>query len=292
MDILLFPTGDEQIGSTTSLHPNVRLSNGTYKPLTDLGGWHYNDKPNFYPSSLQVKIWDHYNKCLYEVLRQRIGKKLFYLRMGDAIDGDHHDTSQLVTRHIHEQVNTSIELANYTKTLLDFQQGDIIAQLQGTEVHVGIEEQEIGRQIGAMEFQPGIYAAPFLEIELNGVYIWAYHKGVSAGQGQTRGNSCITKLRQVYYECLQNGEPIPDMIISAHTHDQHVATWTRPDGKTMYYMITASWQDKTRFVYDNLATNKNKVGAQTVTITSAGEIIVHPPMLLPSPRGESIKVRS
>ena len=57
----------------------------------------------------------------------------------------------------------------------------------------------------------------------------------------------------------------------------------------MQYVIGSSWQDKTRFVNDNMATNKNKVGTGTITITAGGRVIVNPPMLLSSPLGEAIK---
>ncbi len=290
-DVLLLPTGDWHTGGTTALHPNVRRDkSGKYKTVTELGGWRYSDNPNFYPSALQIKIWGHFEKCLSDIAAKRKGKKLFLLHTGDAIEGDHHNTTQAVTRHIVEQTNTHIELMEYTKTRLGFQRGDTLAYLQGTSVHVGIQEHEIGRQVGAVEHEDGIYAAPLLDVVINGVRVWAYHKGVSAGQGQTRGNACVNKLRQVYYQCLQDGDPIPDIIISAHTHDQHSATWTRPDGRIMHYLITAPWQDKTRFAFDNLATNKNKVGMQSLTITDGGEVVIHAPMLMPSPRGFSLKV--
>ena len=291
LDTLLLPTGDWHTGSTTALHPNVAIDkDGQYKNLTDLGGWKYTDNPNFYPSALQIRIWEHFEKCLDNVVMQAENKKLFILKMGDEIDGDHHNSTELVTRHIVEQTNTNIELMKYAKKRLGFKRGDTLAYLQGTQVHVGIQEQEIARQMGGVEYSDGRYVAPMMDEVINGVRVWAYHKGVTAGQGQTRGNACINKMRQVYYQCLQDGDPIPDVIISAHTHDPHSATWTRPDGKIMNYLITAPWQDKTRFAFDNLATNKNKVGMQTITITDGGQVIVNPPMLLSTPRGNSIRL--
>jgi len=84
--------------------------------------------------------------------------------------------------------------------------GDVLACLQGTHVHVGMQEQEIGKQVGAVEYAPNVYAAPFLDTVINGVRVWAYHKGVSAGQGHTRGNACVNRMRQIYYQCLQDGQ--------------------------------------------------------------------------------------
>ena len=288
-DILLFPTGDWHNGSTTALHPNVKKIKGKYIPLEQTDGWGYSNNPRYQLSSLQKRLWKHFEKCLDDIAKKRKGKKLYMIQMGDAIDGDHHGTHQIVTREIDEQIDTHVELMKYTKERLSFQRGDVLAYLQGTEVHVGRHENKIGEKMGAIEYESGVYAAPHLSLNLNGVLIWAYHKGVSAGQGMTRGNAMINKLKQIYYQCLQNGDVIPEMIFSAHTHDQHHATWTRPDGKTMHYLITAPFQDKTRFSFDNLATNKNKVGAQAVTITGDGGIIVHAPLLMASPLGFTLK---
>jgi len=212
------------------------------------------------------------------------------LHMGDAVEGGgHHGNTEHITAHPHEEVNTHIELMKYATDKLKFQRGDTLAYLQGTDVHTRAYEQEIGRQLGTMEYAAGIYAAPHLTLNINGVTIWAYHKGVSAGQGQTRGNAMINKMKQVYYQCLNDGDQTPDIIVTAHTHDQHHATWTRPrDGRIMHYLITAPFQDKTRFAFDNLATNKNKVGMQAVTITDGGEIIVHSPVLMASPLGYEV----
>lgn len=278
-DIELIPTGDWHIGSTMAIHPPAGLI-----------PFYYPNNPQFIPSSLQDRLWKHFEKCTDEIAERRKGKSLFILKMGDEIDGDHHNTFQLVTREITEQTNTAVEVMKYFEKRLDYQRGDTLACLRGTFVHVGKQEDEIGRQLGAHEYEVGVYASSFVELNLKGNLIWAYHKGVSAGQGQTRGNSCVYKLRQIYYQCLQSGSPIPDMVISAHTHDAHYSTWTRPDGKVMHYLITAPFQDKTQFAQDNLATNKNAVGMQSITITDGG-IIVNEKMLMQSPLGHSVVIK-
>lgn len=289
-NVLLFPTSDWHTGGTTALHPNIRRTASGEKSLTEIGGWNYIDNPHFYPSSLQVRIWEHFQKSLDRIAEQRKDKLLYMLMVGDAIEGLHHHTTELVTRQTFEMVDTHIELLEYAKRKLNFKRGDLLAYLYGTSAHTQNEERNIAAQVDAYQYPDGTRCANFAALEINGVLIWAYHKGVSAGQGQTRGNACVAKMRQVYYECLQNGERVPEWIISGHTHDYHHAVWKTPSGKMMNYVILPPMQDKTRFAYDNLATNKNKVGFVTIEIDANGRSWINPPDLLESPRGQIIKL--
>ena len=290
-DITLLPIADTHTGSTTALHPYVRKDKtGKYVSLLELGGWFYSNRPNYMPDALQVRMWEFFEKCLSSVAEFRKNTSLFILVDGDAIDGDHHGTHQLITQEVSEQDETHVELMEYVKYRLGFDRGDQIAYVLGTNVHVGVEEEKIAKFLDAYQYPGGNYCASFLTLELNGVLIWAYHKGVSAGQGHNRGNACILKMKQIYYQCLQDGNSVPELIITGHTHDYYHATWTAPNGINMQYVILPSWQDKTRFVTDNMATNKNKVGMVTITITKEGRAIVNKPMLLNSPHGERIVI--
>lgn len=286
-DIELILTGDWQVGSTTGLHPNVKKINGTWTQLEQTDGWGYKHNPRYQLNSTQKRIWGHYENCLSEMARRREGKSMFILEMGDIKDGVHHNTPQVTSAQENEHNDACIQLMKYTKERLNYASGDTLAMLQGTYVHVKDDEDYIGREVGAEEYDVGIYAAPFLEINLNGVLIWAYHKGVSAGQGHLRGNAQINKMKQIYYQYKSLGEKVPTLIITAHTHDYNHAAWVNPDGVTMHYIITPPFQDKTRFAQDNLATNKNRVGMTSVTITESGYIIINEPLLLASPLGYS-----
>jgi len=289
-DIFLLPTADFQMGSSTALHPNVIRAGDKWIPIEDAGGWRYMHNHHYFLNDKQIRIWNHFNYCLDAARELRKNKKLVILLLGDLIDGDHHGTHELVTANIGEQKDTFIQLFKYIREKLDYRAGDAVFSVDGTFVHTGDEENSIAKEINAYQYADGTYSTAFLQMEINGSWIWAYHKGESAGQGQMRGNTCVNRLKKIYYQCLQEGDRIPDMIISAHTHDSYHATWTAPNGQTMHYIILPSWQDKTRFVRDNMATNKNKVGIQPIVLKENGEKIIYKALLSESPNGEVVNI--
>lgn len=287
-DILIAAFADMHTGSSTALHPNVRWINGKWTPIIDLQGWKYKHNHHYYLNSIQERIWNHYEGCLDATAQLREGKNLIMLNLGDAIDGVHHNTQQITTRNITEQKDVHVELMRYTKERVKYQGGDMLLYLAGTDVHVGDEEDGIGKDLGAYQFNDGFYSASFIQMEKNGKLIWAFHKGAAAGLYPMRGNAANLLLKRIFYECRMAGERVPDLVFSAHTHDPEYFTYTM-DHHTIHYVIAPSWQDKTRFVNDNMAIATNKIGMYWVTISGEGEIKVLPPALIRSPRGEFVR---
>lgn len=289
-DITLIPLADTHTGSSTALHPNEKLIDGEWKSLTEMMGWRYMHNHHYYPNSKQVRMWEHFKKCLEVGFQARVNRKLILMVVGDANDGDHHGTFELVTRNIGEQKDTHIQIMLYAMEKLNYQRGDELMYLSGTSVHVGDEENGIAKELGAYQYADGFYSASFVEMDINGALVWAYHKGAAAGMGHNKGNSAVNYLKRIYYQCLQEGKRVPDLVMSGHTHDPFHATWTNPENKTMHYVILPSWQDKTRFVKDNMPLSINRVGMQIIQISADGVITIPKPMILESPLGEVIKI--
>ena len=286
--ILFF--SDLHTGGTTSLHPNVKLVDGEHRLLDEIGGWRYVNNNHYYLNSRQVEIWGHYEKCLDYAKQQRRDKKALMISTGDAIEGDHHGTFELATHSITEQINTHIELMEYTQKRIDFQAGDKIIYLDGTKTHVGDEEQSIGARLNAHKFPGGRYSAAFIALEVNGALLWIYHKGKTAGNHPNRGQAAANMLKQLWYQCLFEDERPPDIVISGHVHDPHHAVWSTPKGNIMHYLILPSWQDKTRFARDNMPTSINKVGMQVINISASGGIDIPLPVLLKNKFAEVVKI--
>lgn len=286
--VTLIPLADFHTGGTTALHPKYKQVNGKW--IEQKKGWHYIHNPHYVLNDRQIKIYNHFEKCLAYAAEKRAGNKLAVLVVGDALDGDHHQTHELATRNVAEQKKTHIQLMNFILQKIAFnKRSDLLAYISGTSVHVGDSEDGIAEELGGYHYGGGYYSDAFVELEINGALIWTFHKGVSAGHYPNRGNSAINFMRRVYYQCRSNNVRPPNLIISAHTHDPLHMPW-KMDGHEMHYVILPSWQEKTRYVRDNMPTSINRIGMQLITITGAGQIVVDEPLLLSAPLGTRIRI--
>jgi len=288
--ITLLPVSDFHTGGTTALHPNVRMFRGNYEDLTSLGGWPYIDNPHFYPSARQVEIWKHYDKCLTWAAELRKDSELVMVIAGDAVEGEHHNTSQLITRDVGEMMQTHEELITYTQHRLDFDRGDSLYYLFGTDTHTRNTENLIAQRLNAYQYPSGRYCANFLEMHLNGVKVWLYHQGVAAGNYPTRGEALMRQLKKIWYQCKMRGETPPDLVITAHTHDPVYSVYSQ-DWHTIHGVILPSWQEKTRYANDKLPVAINKIGMQAIQISEDGIILpIQKPMLMESPLGDTVTI--
>ena len=96
-NIVVASIGDLHAGGTTALCPRgVQLDDG--------GTYHL--------SKLQSFLWrswdDFWQSRVYPLLNDETELYIFF--HGDGADGDHHDTSQLITRNITKQIDIAREL--------------------------------------------------------------------------------------------------------------------------------------------------------------------------------------
>lgn len=289
MKVTLLPFADMHTGGSTALFPAVKDVNGQWTNLDDLGGWRFKDNPEFRLNSRQLRIWRHLENCLDHAAEKRKDTKLFLLNMGDAIDGDHHNNTQNMTRNPLEQIDVHIQLMKYIKYRLDWRAGDVLAYVRGTKTHVETFEEHIAEQLGAYQYSDGSYTSDFLELYINGVKIWAYHHGLPAGSYPNKGNALANQLKRVYYQCKMNDIEPPKLILTAHTHDPWKSTITI-DWHDMVGIILPSWQDKTRWANDKMPLSENYIGLQVITIDDDGHIAAPRPLLQASLNSDIVKI--
>lgn len=289
---LIFPIADTHIGSTTGLHPDVVNKNGQWVSLDEAGGWFYKHNNHYFLNSKQKALWGHYKNGINAIANYRkyIDADLLLLIKGDAIDGDHHGTHQLTTRSELEQVKVHVELMKWTKEQLGFNsETDKLMYEEGTESHTKDHEYYIAEQLQAHQFKDGHYCTPFIELEIYGKLIWSFHHGVSAGYSTNRGQALVGYLRKVFFARKAEGKPVPDCILTAHTHmpDRQVF---RYENQEIHGIIVPPFQDKTRYV-SKIATaivQNTKVGFSPLVIYPNGKIDILEPYLLSTPLGERL----
>lgn len=262
-DTLVVSLLDMHTGSTVALCPN------RFMTFSKQGN-------NHTPNSKQMSVYRHFEKCAADVANARNGKRLLIVNAGDAIEGWHHNMSELIPCNEKEQADLHIELMAQFKRRVDYdgRRGDKLYYTNGTETHVGDWEDYIGKQLGAVE-NGDLHVFDDLKLEINGKRIWWTHHGPAPGKGHNKGNGLRNWLKVQFYEAVQENEDPPHMIITGHVHNPFWDIYTgRYKGE--YFpvrgLISPSWQQKTRYANGKVPFVKNKVGLQYFVIAADGQI--------------------
>ena len=259
-DTLVVPISDLHSGGTTALFPNhfVQFKHANRKPTRE-----------------QKAMFKHWSFCADKVAEARKGKKLIIVHDGDAIEGFHHNSHQVITMLENEQIDIHVELMRHFKKVVGFSGNDEIHYLAATEVHTGGNEEECGRQVGATQNDLGFYSSDELRLSINGKMLWFSHHGPTAGKGANAGNAQRNFLRDLFYDCIKHGVTVPDFITTAHTHIPFYNTYIQKHNGKYYVvrgLICPSWQQKTRFAHKVAPLSVNEIGLQYFTVSKDGMI--------------------
>jgi len=259
-DTVVVPISDMHSGGSTALFPNYMMQF---------------ENANVSPKDEQKDMFAHWTACAEEIAKVRKGKRLLIVHDGDATEGWHHNTSQVVTMLENEQIRIHTELMDHFLQIVKFGSGDDLYYVKGTEVHTNGSENVIGEDLDATpcgEF----YAWEELKLEENGIRLWFTHHGPIAGDGANFGNSFRNWLKnKIFYECVNNGVPIPHYIITGHTHKP---CWTDYVGRherkyhRLQGLICPSWQKRTRFGHRAAPLQLGDIGLQYFVISKDGLI--------------------
>jgi hypothetical protein len=276
-DTLLVLLSDTHSGGSTALFPR-RV-------------WWFDTEHNHAPTPEQITIHKHWIASAAEAARQRKGKRLLLLHMGDAIEGWHHNTSQVVTQNKQHQKKLHVHLMGefMEKAGFNHRAGDRLIYISGTEIHTGDIEDQIAQELDA-ELQT---APHFVELHVNGCVVWCVHQGAKSGHGHTQGDGFRNWLKSIYWDLSHEDKRIPDLIFSGHYHKHSYNSYVAVKGddvKTVRGVILPSWQAKTRYVYAKSPIIRNRIGATYITISGAGVISDPKFFTIPTKNGETIEV--
>ena len=271
-DAVVAVISDMQVGSSVALCP----------PKWDLlDGGTYRASPS---QKLLHRQWIDSAKQLNDLLTEGRGRKrLVVVLNGEPIDNHHHDTPQVITKRATEQIDMAISLLDEWLGIVDYapKRGDCMYLVSGTSAHErGEHIERIGRDIDGVvplrkDTSPitkdGRYHFQKLRKTINGVYFKIQHHGFGrGGRVWTRENSIGYSLKSMYFECLDNKKPIPDISIASHFH-QFVEAFYYGKQKTMYGCTTPCWQLKTNYGNQVAALDDmNTIGNIYFDVTKSG----------------------
>lgn len=241
--------------------------------------WQFSDS-NYSPSILQKILYSQLRDASEEIGRRRKGKRLIVVKLGDMVEGLHHGSKQVSTTRRAEHEAISLELMDRIDEWTGFTDGDLEYFVAGTESHVEESEERIARDRDAQAYIPsdvaggrdGVYVFPALSIMINGIDCFFAHHGPATGEGANKGNGLRNRVKNLYYEYLENGKSLPRLVIFADKHRKHYERFWR-NGKTIDAIISPAWQVKTEFVYKIRPEALSNVGCTCLEIKANGDII-------------------
>jgi hypothetical protein len=262
MAIVIAVVSDEHAGSTLALAPASPIE-------LDDGG-------SYTPSKHQLWLWERWQRYWEWVdeVRREVSGDLYVVNNGDLVDGDHHRTSQIVSRN--PVVQSDIAKALLAVPLaMDPKHLFIV---RGTEVHVGgsaSTEESLAKSLGAVkDHSTGTHSWWHLKMEVEDVRLDFAHHGRTGFRPWTEANAVQLLAAQIYYEHsredeardldkgFQGGRTYPHLAVRSHYHRHFDSGFSHP----VRVVQTAAWQLKTAYVHRIATESISDIGGHVIIV--------------------------
>lgn len=228
--VFLLVAGDPHPGSTLAPCPpeGVRLDDG--------GTYH--------PSKAQDWLWECWCDALRTAgeRRREAGAEMIVVLNGDLAEGDHHNTSQVISKNPEAQAYVMERVFGQIKDLSP----DRVFVVRGTEAHVGSSgstEEALARRLGAeRDEETRNWSRWHLRLDIHGTLNDFQHHGRASSRPWTEMSAAASLALQIYLEHVRRGLRHPDIAWRSHTHkrfDSHDAHPTRVIGVPSFQLKTA-----------------------------------------------------
>jgi len=265
------------IAVVSDLHCGSTVGLATPDPVTlDDGG-------TYVPTDAQRWLWRHWLGYWATVRRLAAGRNLIVILNGDAMDGDHHGTAQIVSRHPGTQFDILLKCLAVPLALRPRH----VIVVRGTESHVGKSgsgEEALARHL----LNTGVPVVPCPDTKtaswwhFTGTFgpllVSATHHGRIGQRPWTKGNVSSNLAAQIFYEHAARGQRHPDIALRSHYHK----TADSGDSHPVRVIQTPAWQLATAYAYRVAADSLADVGGLTISIDNA-EWTVRKHLAVPDP---------
>ena len=190
--------------------------------------WNVEGGGTYHPNEMQKTIAAQWAEGWEQVRDLRKGARLVVIHNGDAIEGNHHTTTEIISKRTDEHEGLHIAAMDWALKTAKFGKGDLLYYTRGTDSHVGKSEDRIASDLGAVPFIAGTpdqqykdakHAWPHLTIRIDDCLFDIGHKGWNPGNRiWTQGNGLNYTARDVYFRCLEYSQPMPRFVIGAQYH--------------------------------------------------------------------------
>ena len=233
--------GDLHCGSTVGLCPPEGIE-------LDDGGL-------YIPNKAQLWLWDNWEKAwdkIKSVKRKNKKAKLHLILNGDAVDGDHHRTTQIATAHEGVHVGCAIESLRVPLAL----KPDSLHILRGTSAHVGRAgglEEGMGKALKEQRWpvvedpDTGTVTSYTRTLKFGSLRFDIKHHGRMGRRAHTKGPYIRWAAQDIFFNYMMDGDKAPDIAIRSHFH-QFADSGKIHKVKTRLVALPA-WQLATEYVH-------------------------------------------
>lgn len=276
--------------------PSDMQSGGT-TAIPAPGDWIGVDGNTYSMSRSQRTIREQWLEGWNEIRSLRDKKtRLIIVSVGEAIEGVHHGSTQMITYNIEEQKSMHIATMLEAMEIAKWNdKTDILYYLNSSNTHTGNTENDIAKQFttpkgkylvppvikptAANKFQDGRFVRDILNIDINGVYFSIAHHGLSAGTREwTKENPTYNTMKSFYFTCLNKKRRLPRYVIGGHKHQFVTVEYNGKQGD-IRGMLLPSLQFKTRFGHKVARFSEEDIGMVYFVIEEDGRSSYHPSIL-------------
>lgn len=179
------------------------------------------DGGRYMPSKVQLWMWEKWRDYIDAVESAVIAAgrpPLYVIFNGDLVDGDHHNTSQIISRNMEIQRRACFDVID---PLLKLEPANTFV-VRGTEAHVGgaaADEEAIALDIGSVpDPSRGSSSWYQLRAKLGGVTFDVTHHGSIGRLPWTIGNILNRTAVEEVLRAAKQGDRPADVMIQNHNH--------------------------------------------------------------------------
>lgn len=260
---------DLHCGSTVGLHSDQPT-------LLDDGAF-------YHPSPAQLWLWQHWVTYWARVKKVAKGHHLHVVLNGDAVDGNHHGTTQIASNH--PGIQHTI-LGNVMDHVWQTVQPHSVVVVRGTEAHVGpsaANEEAFAFGLSQRGFTvPKTSDNRYSHWHFHGQYgqhlLDFTHHGRLGQRLWTKSNPSNGLAFEIWAEHAMQGKPHPRLAIRSHFH-RHADTF---DAYPTRLIQTPAWQLATAFVHRIAPDTMADIGG-LIIVADGERLDVEKVMFVPDP---------
>jgi hypothetical protein len=228
---------DLHIGSTVGLCPPQGLEVA--------------DKGLYKPNKFQLTLWKYWKHFWTEYVPASTAgaEKVYLVVNGDAIDGVHHKTINIISGSWEAQESAAVQIVGDAIKMCPVQI-DGLYWVKGTDAHVDVSgqaEERVAKALGAEPNDIGEFASYQWWLEADGVSFQIAHHIGTTSSAAYESSAPMREMVAGLVEAAQWERRMPDVIVRSHRHRFIPVSIPSIRGR-INSVITPAWQLRTPFV--------------------------------------------